>query len=310
MPAIGIKITNNTHRSGKSARDILILDKEFIPFAEDYRFENDNLNVLVKGGYMLISPVEGLMVGAANVSLTSNTGIGVKIYRITKYVYFMITWTNVGVGNEIARSKKTLKMFKVNPSDSSNNSSEPTITFGSGFDICAANSATDINDAFLLAAVNSGDFPNEFIVYRVNQKNATGVCTYYHIYLYMNISTLELAYAKSNGAVSWTTIGADTTYNVNLPYGQDIENNYAYITRKTISNGSVLAYYMLSRNEGVLTKTLTHSNMFKINGKLDSGYSILVNPDYKFSTGYLNESTGEIMTEETSWGSGEWVPNH
>lgn len=281
----GIKITNNVHKSGKSAKDIMILDKEFLLDADErYVFKDGCLTITVVGG-ILSASVSGSTINI----LTSTTGIGVKIYRITKYVYFMITWT--GVEDKNARSKKTLKMFRVDQL------ADIPITLGKGFDICTANSETDINDAFLLAAVNSGDFPNEFMVYRVNQKIATGVCTYYYIYLYMNISTLALTYATSDSKVSWTTIGADTTYDVNLPYGQDIENSYAYILRKTISNDSVLVYYLLSRNEGVLTKTPNSSIMGKINGKLDSGYAIIALPNQEFNVGYLNESTGDITSE-------------
>lgn len=287
----GIKITNNVHKSGKSAKDIMILDKEFLLDADErYVFKDGCLTITVVGG-ILSASVSGSTINI----LTSTTGIGVKIYRITKYVYFMITWT--GIEDKNARSKKTLKMFRVDQL------ADIPITLGKGFDICTANSATDINDAFLLAAVNSGDFPNEFMVYRVNQKIATGVCTYYYIYLYMNISTLALTYATLDSKVSWTTIGADTTYDVNLPYGQDIENSYAYILRKTISNDSVLAYYLLSRNEGVLTKTPNSSIMGKINGKLDSGYAIIALPNQEFNVGYLNESTGDITSEVIiEWG--------
>lgn len=304
----GIKVTNGAHRSGKSAKDIMILNKEFLSNNEEsYSYKNNGLIVssaYLGTRYLILNTEKGSVLGDAVKIVESTTGIGIKIYQITRYVYFMITWT--GVGDENIRSKKTLKMFRVNWDDE-----VPTITFGSGFDICTANSATDINDAFLLAAINSGDFPNEFMVYRMNQKIATGICTYYYVYLYMNISTLKLTYATSNNATSWTTIGADTTYEVNLPYGQDIENSYAYILRKTISNNAVSAYYLLSRNEEVLTKTITTGlAMHKVISKLDSGHLILEYPDQKeavqtgyLQVGHLNESTGDIVLEYFSFDS-------
>lgn len=298
----GIKIETNTYKTGNTAKDIIIVDKEywFEEFAMTYVYNSENLAVYIEyigEKYYLYFDVRqnymSLDVNRVKI-LESSNGIGLKIYQISKYVYFMVTWTNTKDKN--SRSKKTLQMFRIEPY-----ADTPTVVLGKGLDICAANTTSDMNDAFLLASLSAGNMPNEFMIYRINQKTETNICTYYCMYLYMNLATLALSYPTSNSNPSWTTIGADTTYNVNLPYGQDIENSYAYILRQTISNNAVSAYYLLSRNEGVLNKTVADSSMYRVTGKTNNKrfiFQYYLNPTYeRTNIGFLDEATGKLMIE-------------
>ena len=72
---------------------------------------------------------------------------------------------------------------------------------------------------------------------------------------------------------------------------ENIEAHYAYICREQVGNGALNVWYLLGRNEGILSKTLTAgSNCRRIEKKLTNGISVL--NDNQF--GILREDTGEF----------------
>ena len=170
----GIKVGNMLPIVGKTAHDMLIIEKDIshgIPPGTALVAQSllsgfyIGLGVTEDSSGKLTIKIAGMSSGYYFPESTATTlvtgvvgGCNVKIYRITDTTFIVTYRTNI----EGIASARTLKVFTFNWSVA-----DYPITMGGGVAITAANTATLESETFLLPAINSGITPNEFLMLRI-----------------------------------------------------------------------------------------------------------------------------------------------
>lgn len=143
--------------------------------------------------------------------------------------------------------------------------SDGSITLGTALELAAACTATVINNAFLLPAINSVFRPTDFLVLNTAFTIATEKTVVKYTHMWCNVSTLVISRDVSNSATKWTTLGTHPEtrfaihFGVSGPYYRNtmVENHLAYIMYWTETACKAVALF--DNFTGVKTYTLDSS---------------------------------------------------
>lgn len=257
--------------------------------------------------------------------MKGGTSFYLQIYRLSKNLFFIKYYTGSWSNMDYLTSAVSLRMLRVNAAGN--------ITLGGAVTIASASSTSAYTHAHLLAAINEGKTPSDFMVLQTSTATATSITTYSVAAIYMNFSTLAIVSTGTSGAMAWSTIGNDGAYEFNMIpiystikeyltahpnieedekedlhkwwYIVDPERYCAYITAKNLTNGAVNHRMLYSRQIGIQSLNVSAESAkltsYRILGLCSAGL-LLINSreDYapvanaQWKIAHLDITTGEL----------------
>ncbi len=303
-PTTGIQIVVTS--TGEEASTVTSVDLQSFSFAEGSEEKEylDTKNLISK--------------------MKLGTSFYLQIYRVSKNLFFMKYYTGSMSGMDYLTSAVTLRMFRI--------SSDGVLTLGGAVTIAGASTAAAYTHAHLLAAINEGKTPNDFMVLQTSTATATAITTYSIAAIFMNLSTLAIVSTGSGGAMAWASLGNDGANEFNmlpiysstgeymehssLSAGESIdevlkwyemvdpERYCAYLTSKNLTSGAVNHRILYSRQTGIQSLNVAADvavlSNYRISGACSAGL-LLINPREDYSSynvqwklAHLNLTTGEL----------------
>lgn len=238
--------------------------------------------------------------------MSDGTTMNLQLYQMAPDVYlakYYTYWENDAY--EYTASATSLRLLRVTLATGK-------ITLGTAVTIATASTSTTTCYSDLLAAINEGKTPNDFLALRGTANRANRVTTYAVAVLYMNVRDLKITSTGNSGAMAWTTLGTDLAYEfnfANISMNETMEELCAYITMKDASTNAVVHKYFHNRVNGLISQNVTADAAnalegYVVKGACDGGKLLVSKYEREEYTGkvntndwklaYLDMTTGEL----------------